>query len=99
LSHNTHDEIRLKIEDYEGLSKQFIRKCASGVASLSIKYADDFPELNSPDNYGYEFEVDFTSLTPDKRFIEVIPEYQWFLFSELCFNFVKAYRIELKSKT
>jgi hypothetical protein len=99
LSHNTHNEIQLKKVDYEVLRKQFIKKCASGVASLSIKYTDDFPELNAQDNYGYEFKVDFTSLTSGERFIEVIPEYQWFQFSELCFNFVKAYRIESKLKT
>lgn len=97
LSHNIDNEIRLKKEDYQGLCEKFQKKCPSGIATFSIKYADDFPELNAPDNYEFKFEVDFTSLTPDKRFIEVISECQLFQFSELCFHFVVAFRKESKS--
>jgi hypothetical protein len=98
LSHNIQNEILLKKEDYEQLRTKFKGKCPSGVAAFSIKYADDFPELNAPENYEFKFEVDFTSLTPAKRFIEIISECQLFLFSELCSHFVVAFRKELKSK-
>lgn len=98
LSHNISNEILLNEKDYQKLQEKFQKKCPSGVATFSIKYADDFPELKAPDNYEYKFEVDFTTLTPGKRFIEVISECQLFQFSELCFNFVVAFRNESKSK-
>lgn len=98
LSHNIHNEILLKEKDYQRLGKEFQKKCPSGVAAFSVKYAEDFPELNAPNNYEFKFEVDFTSLTPDKRFIDVISECQMFQFLELCSHFVVAFRNESKQK-
>ncbi len=92
LSHNIHNEIRLKKDDYEGTRNKFKKIHLSGIAAFSIKYADDFPDMNAPNNYEFNIEVDFNSLIPGKRFIEVISEWHLFMFSELCYNFAKAFR-------
>lgn len=95
LSHNINNEIRLRKDDYEPLRKKFLTKHPSGIATFSIRYADTFPELNVPNNnYEYKMEIDFKSLSPEKPFIEVISELDLFMFGELCFHFVAAFRKE-----
>lgn len=94
LSHNIQNEIQLKESDYKDTCKAFLKKCpsASGVASFFINYTDTFPELNLPRNYEFKIEIDFNLLSPGKRFIEVVSEFHLFMFSELCFYFVSAFR-------
>ncbi len=95
LSHNIHSEIQLKKDNYEITRNQFKKIDPSGIAKFSIKYADDFPEANSPRDYGFKIEVDFQSLSPGNRFIEVISEWHLYMFSELCFNLVATFRKQL----
>ncbi len=95
LSHNIHDETQLKEQNYKDTRTYFVRDvCSTGVATLSINYADDFPGTNLPSGYGFNLEVNFNLLNPGKRFIEVISESHLYMFSELCFILVKAFRNE-----
>lgn len=92
LSHNIQNEIRLRTADYETTQAKFMRLEPSGVAQLRVKYDEDFPESPLPPGYGFEITVNFKSLQPGQRFLEVISEWHLLMFSEFCFNLVKAFR-------
>ena len=98
LSHNIHSKIQLEKKDYEDTLKYFLKNVdSSGIAKLPIKYPDDFPEIDPPSDHEFNIEVNFNLLIPETRFIEVISEWHLYMFSELCFNLVKAFRTEEKS--
>lgn len=91
LSHNIDAEIRLKEDHYKGTREKFRRNHPSDVAEFTFKYDRDMPEITHTD-YGFTIRVDFSELTPGKRFVEVISEWHLFMFAELCFNLVFAFR-------
>jgi len=97
LSHNTDDEIRLQSPDFERTKRSLLkvlksRSDSSGKAKLAMKYDEDFPELCPPPGYGFTMEVDFVSLAPGRRFIDVVSEHSLYMFVELCANLASAYQ-------
>lgn len=94
LSHNVQNEIRLCKDDFSRTRNKFMETVSSGIATLTIKYDEDFPEWQRPRNYEFKIEIDFKSLSSNTRFLEVISEWQLYMFSELCFNLAKAFRKE-----
>lgn len=87
LSHNVHNEIELDERDYKRTrdSKKFKESIPDGIATFTIKYADDFPDTKAPPDYAFKIEVNFNALSVGKRFTDVISEWHLFMFSELCF--------------
>ena len=91
LSHNIDDEIRLKENHYRGTRKSFMKKHPCGVAKFTFEYDRDMSEMTQND-YGFTIRVNFRELSPGKRFVEVISEWDLYMFAELCFNLIFAFR-------
>jgi len=98
LSHNIHAQIKLSAKDYEGTLKRIRRHKRDTNILFTLLYANDLPEVGSPDmNYGFTCSIDFESLEEGMPFLDIISHWELMMLSELCFNFVMAYRM-LQSK-
>ena len=93
LSHNTHAEIRLNEKDYLGRRKRIARMGRDLNVVFDFNYHDDLPEIAAPSvAYGAHFAVDFAALSESVPFLEILSMGELMMLSELCFNFVVAYR-------
>jgi len=93
LSHNTHAEIRLNEKDYLGRRKRIARMGRDLNVVFDFNYHDDLPEIAAPSaEYGARFAVDFAALSESVPFLEILSMGELMMLSELCFNFVVAYR-------
>lgn len=94
LSHNIHAQIMLNEKDYAGTLKRIRRHKRDTNIIFSVIYADDLPEIGSPDtNYGFTCNIDFEALDEGMPFLEIISHWELMMLSELCFNLVMAYKI------
>lgn len=93
LSHNVHNEIRLKKDDYDITKTRFTKKVKSGKAKFEFNYIHDLPEICTTNgDYGFKIIVDFTKLNKGDHFINIVHEWELYMLMELSFNFVKVYR-------
>jgi len=93
LSHNTHAEILLNAKDYEGRRKRIERMGRPTEVVFRFRYREDLPEIAAPaEAYGVDLRVDFGTLTPAMPFLEILSMSDLMLLTELCFNWVMAYR-------
>jgi hypothetical protein len=93
LSHNIHASICLASKDFDGTLKRIERMKRKTDTFFNIVYAKDLPEIGSPDvDYGFTCKIDFKELKEGMPFLEVVSHWELMMLSELCFNFVTAYR-------
>jgi len=93
LSHNIHADIYLLEKDYAGTLKRIRRMNRDPNIFFNFLYSVNLPEINSPSyEYGFSCNINFESLKENKPFLEVIPLWELMMISELCFNFVFAYK-------
>lgn len=98
LSHNIHAEIALNAKDFEGTLKRIRRMGRSPTVSFTFIYAYDLPEITPPyEGYGFTCNVDFEGLEEGMEFLEIIPLWELFMLSELCFNLTQAFRGKIAS--
>jgi len=94
LSHNIHARICLNSKDFDGTLKRIRRMNRDADILFNITYANDLPEIGSPElNYGFTCKVNFEELQEGMPFLDVISHWELMMLSELCFNFVMAYRL------
>lgn len=94
LSHNIHAQIKLNEKDYAGTLKRMRRMNRDTTIDFKFLYAKDLPEIGSPSpDYGFTCKIDFESLKEEMPFLEIISHWELMVLSELCFNFVMAYRL------
>ncbi|MBE0495844.1 MAG: hypothetical protein IBX45_05500 [Campylobacterales bacterium] len=93
LSHNIHAEIALNAKDYEGTLKRIRRMGRNPDVSFTFVYAYDLPEISPPyEGYGFTCKVNFEGLEEGMEFLEIIPLWELFMVSELCFNLTQAFK-------
>lgn len=94
LSHNIHAQIKLNEKDYAGTLKRIRRMNREPNINFNFLYADHLPEIGSPEpDYGFACKIDFESLKEEMPFLEIISHWELMMLSELCFNFVMAYKL------
>lgn len=96
FSHNIDNEIRLHLNDFKDTKKYFTQNSQSEEIRLSIKYYRDLRIFEDKPEYGFEIFIKLDSLQPGEKFIEIIPLFQLYMFSELCSNLVRLYREDTK---
>jgi hypothetical protein len=98
LSHNIHAQIMLSEKDYAGTLKRIRRHKRDTNILFTFIYAKDLPEISSPDvNYGFTCNIDFESLNEGMPFLDIISHWELMMLSELCFNLVMAYRMNIEN--
>jgi hypothetical protein len=93
LSHNIHADIFLLKKDFYGTLKRIRRMKRKSQILFNFIYSQDLPEINSPFcDYGFSCNIDFELLKINTPFLDVITLWELMMISELCFNFVIAYK-------
>jgi hypothetical protein len=93
LSHNIHAEIALNARDFDGTLKRIRRMGRTPKVAFSFIYEQDLPQIIPPyEGYGFACEVDFEALEEGMEFLEIIPLWELFMLSELCFNLVQGFK-------
>lgn len=100
LSHNIHAEIALNAKDYEGTLKRIRRMGRNPHVVFTFVYAQDLPEISPPyEGYGFTCIINFEALYEGMEFLEIIPLWELFMISELCFNLTQAFRGNIASSS
>ncbi len=94
LSHNIHADIELGKKDFEGTLKRIKRMKRKPLIRVDFNYHKDLQEIKSPFlEYGFNIEIDFSQLKESMPLLEVLSLWELMMLSELCFNFVVAYKL------
>jgi len=92
LSHNIHAEILLDEKDFKGTRERIIRMRRDPDIRFDFDYDEALPEIGALSGYRCQCHIDFSSLKEGEAFLDIIPQIKLIKLSELCYNFVVAYR-------
>jgi len=99
LSHNIHADIFLVQKDFDGTLKRIRRMKRKSNIHFDFLYSKDLPEINSPfPDYGFSCNIDFELLKVNTPFLDIVSLWELMMISELCFNFVVAYKVSYNSE-
>lgn len=98
LSHNIHSEIRLSQKDFDGTLKRIRRMGRDSHVYFNFQYALNLPSLGAPnDEYSFTCKIDFETLEEGMPFLEILSMWDLMMLSELCFNLVMTFRMQVQS--